>query len=106
MSWRPYWCSRYVIVSLEKFPGKANEKNDKYNTPKRKFGIFKKSKKKDELEKPKAYKSDSALDYSKPLGDINLYKRQGVANFGPYTESKDPWLALSSILSLGNKKEG
>jgi hypothetical protein len=35
--------------------------------------------------KPQGYSSASALDFSAPLGPHNLYKQQGVSNWGPLT---------------------
>lgn len=47
----------------------------------------KKGKKKEEKETEKSpgYQHAEALDFSKPLGDWNVYRHQGVANWGPYT---------------------
>ena len=50
----------------------------------------KKKKSKKDVERevlPSAFKYDDALDFSAALGDLNLYKRQGASNFGPYTSS-------------------
>lgn len=47
---------------------------------------------------PPSYSTDAKLDHSKPLGDDNLYKRQGRANFGPYTEEKALRLCLRQII--------
>lgn len=43
----------------------------------------KKTKKKDD--EPVGYKTAEALDFSKPQGEKNRYKRQGASNLGPYT---------------------
>lgn len=55
----------------------------------------KKKKKKDaDAEKaytatPKEYGYADAFDFSAPLDTANLYKNQGAANFGPYTNGGD-----------------
>jgi len=46
----------------------------------------KKAKKPDE-EKQNGFKYSPQNDFSAPLGKDNLYKKQGAANFGPYTNS-------------------
>jgi len=47
----------------------------------------KKTKKEKDAERlqPKGYQKDPMMDFSEPQGANNLYKRQGVSNFGPYT---------------------
>lgn len=43
-----------------------------------------------EAKKKKKKKGDDSplnpLDFSEPLGELNLYKRQGASNIGPFTE--------------------
>lgn len=46
-----------------------------------------------------AYKTDEKLDFSKPLGNENLYKKQGASNFGPYTEEKAIRMMVRQALS-------
>lgn len=61
--------------------------------------------------KPGAYSYSEALDFSTPLGDHNLYKAQGQANFGPYTgvgpvvddSSRKAKSNMSSIMSAWDK---
>lgn len=43
-----------------------------------------KKKEKEQASGPK-YSTAPDFDFSLPLGDSNLYKSQGAANFGPYT---------------------
>lgn len=46
----------------------------------------KKAKKEDPKEvRPKEYQDGGALQMHEPMGDRNLYRRQGVSNMGPYT---------------------
>lgn len=49
----------------------------------------KRGKKKDAPEErevhPAGYSYAESFDFSRPLGALNAYARQGVANFGPYT---------------------
>lgn len=56
------------------------------------------------------YKKDDLLDMSKPLGDKNLYKRQGASNFGPYTAESALRLfireCLKEAVPLSEKKIG
>jgi hypothetical protein len=55
---------------------------------------------------PKGWSTAEALDFSKPLGDCNLYGQQGAANFGPYTSAgvlhkegvSQTWAALAEAL--------
>lgn len=56
------------------------------------LGEAKKSKKSKNAEKadvpdvqPRAYSYSEAFDFSQPLGALNLYRSQGVVNFGPFT---------------------
>jgi len=45
------------------------------------------------------YSTAQALDFSKPLGDGNLYHRQGRSNVGPYTESRALRMLVGKIVS-------
>lgn len=45
------------------------------------------------------YKKDEKLDFSKPLGSANLYKRQGQSNFGPYTEEKALRIFIGGVIA-------
>ena len=60
----------------------------------------KKSKKKDEqtVEDLGGYKLDKKLDYSPPMGDLNVYKRQGASNLGPYTSENALRLCVRDII--------
>lgn len=59
----------------------------------------KKTKKKDAASEPEKYKTDENLDFSQPLGDKNLYKRQGASNWGPFTEEKALRIYLRNAIS-------
>lgn len=65
----------------------------------------KKSKKKkgdadlDPTQVVKGYETDDTCDFSKPLGDDNLYKNQGKVNWGPYTEEKAIRMMVRQALS-------
>lgn len=48
----------------------------------------KKKSKKDDAPTSIGYMSDEKLDFAKALDLCNLYKRQGAANFGPFTEER------------------
>lgn len=67
----------------------------------------KKEKKEDVPVTDKMEKSD-VLDYSTPLGDKNLYKKQGVSNLGPYTSENALRLFVKECIQrvLSEKKIG
>lgn len=71
---------REVILENGGYPIKHKEKGGK-------------KKKKDDAKKAddgNAYSHDENLDFSVPLGDYNLYKKQGASNWGPYTAEGSP----------------
>ncbi len=39
---------------------------------------------------PREYSTDKALNFAPPLGDLNTYKIQGAAGFGPLTAAISP----------------
>ncbi len=59
---------------------------------KKKKSPKKKGKKAEIPEESEKFKYAEALDFSIPLGDFNVYRHQGAANWGPYT-SQGPTVA-------------
>lgn len=48
---------------------------------------------------PHGYMSDPKLDFSRPLDDENLYRRQGASNLGPYTSEGAIRLVIRQMIS-------
>jgi len=60
----------------------------------------KKKKKEEKEDETPGFTYAEAFDFSKPLGDLNLYKQQGGSSMGPNTASN--WPVLESIIK-GNR---
>ena len=50
-------------------------------------------------DRPVGYVSDEKFDMSKPLGNDNLYKKQGASGMGPFTEEKALRLIVRKLVS-------
>lgn len=69
----------------------------------------KKKKKKDEQEKTPGYTYAETFDFSKPLGELNLYRAQGASGIGPYTTgapTNSMWPVLEGIVEGKNRPQG
>lgn len=58
----------------------------------------KKKKKADETPESEGYTYAETFDFSKPLGELNLYRGQGASNIGPYTNANSTWPVLEKLV--------
>lgn len=65
----------------------------------------KKKKKEKSVDGVKRYQKDEKLDFSKPLGNSNLYKRQGASGIGPYTAESALRLFIKNVIKEAMKDE-